>query len=117
MPAPLDLVPRPCSVTLDGRHVPDTTIVVESVDAAVARPQGYRVTLAPGRVDLIGHDAAGLFYARQTLAQLRRLYRIELPTGAIEDWPDFPVRGVMLDISRDKVPTMATLFMVVDLFA
>jgi hexosaminidase len=27
----------------------------------------------------------------------------------IHDRPDFPVRGVMLDISRDKVPTMETL--------
>ena len=35
----------------------------------------------------------------------------------IEDWPDFPNRGVMLDISRDKVPTMATLFALVDLLA
>jgi hypothetical protein len=35
----------------------------------------------------------------------------------IEDWPDFPVRGVMLDISRDKVPTMATLFSLVDRLA
>src|SRR5207342_333696 len=34
-----------------------------------------------------------------------------------EDWPDFAVRGVMLDISRDKVPTMATLYEMVNLFA
>ena len=35
----------------------------------------------------------------------------------IEDWPDFAVRGVMLDISRDKVPTMRTLRRLVDLLA
>ncbi|HWC38679.1 MAG TPA: family 20 glycosylhydrolase, partial [Acidimicrobiales bacterium] len=29
--------------------------------------------------------------------------------GTIRDWPDFAVRGVMLDISRDKVPTIETL--------
>ncbi|HEV2293253.1 MAG TPA: beta-N-acetylhexosaminidase [Tepidisphaeraceae bacterium] len=49
--------------------------------------------------------------------QLRRQYAIELPIGTIEDWPDFPVRGVMLDVSRDKVPTMATLFGLIDLLA
>ena len=27
----------------------------------------------------------------------------------IEDWPSFPVRGVMLDISRDRVPSMEHL--------
>jgi hypothetical protein len=35
----------------------------------------------------------------------------------IEDWPDFPVRGFMLDISRDKVPTMRTLFSLIDQLA
>lgn len=35
----------------------------------------------------------------------------------IDDWPDFPNRGVMLDISRDKVPKMETLFSLVDLLS
>jgi len=36
---------------------------------------------------------------------------------AISDWPDFPVRGLMLDISRDKVPRMETLFELIDMLA
>jgi len=32
----------------------------------------------------------------------------------IVDQPDFPVRGVMLDVSRDKVPTMETVKMLAD---
>ena len=40
-----------------------------------------------------------------------------LPPCRIEDWPDFAARGVMLDISRDKVPTLATLTGLVDLLA
>ncbi|MBV8979641.1 MAG: family 20 glycosylhydrolase, partial [Acidimicrobiia bacterium] len=39
------------------------------------------------------------------------------PVCEIEDWPDLPVRGVMLDVSRDKVPTMATLEALVDRLA
>jgi N-acetyl-beta-hexosaminidase len=35
----------------------------------------------------------------------------------ILDWPDFPTRGVMLGVSRDKVPTMGTVFELVDLLA
>ncbi|GMU32694.1 MAG: hypothetical protein AMXMBFR20_05660 [Planctomycetia bacterium] len=35
----------------------------------------------------------------------------------IEDWPDFSVRGVMLDVSRDKVPRLAELFRLIDHFA
>ena len=32
-----------------------------------------------------------------------------LPGLRIRDWPDFPVRGYMLDVSRDRVPTRETL--------
>jgi hexosaminidase len=113
----LILLPAPRRVTLTGGHVADTTLVTESIDPSVARTQGYRIEIAPGHVQLVGHDQAGLFYARQTLVQLRRQYAIELPIGTLEDWPDFVVRGVMLDISRDKVPTMGTLFGIIDLLA
>jgi N-acetyl-beta-hexosaminidase len=58
-----------------------------------------------------------LFYGVVTFLQLIRLGDGRIPLGEIEDEPDFPVRGVMLDISRDKVPTMATLFELVDKFA
>jgi hexosaminidase len=40
-----------------------------------------------------------------------------LPALRISDWPDFPNRGVMLDVSRDRVPTMQTLLDLVDLLA
>jgi hypothetical protein len=80
-------------------------------------PQGYRIAVRHGRVRVEAADAAGRFYARNTLTQMRRVFGRRLPTGVIEDWPDYPVRGVMLDISRDKVPTMETLFRLVDLFA
>jgi hypothetical protein len=40
-----------------------------------------------------------------------------VPQLSIEDWPDIAVRGVMLDISRDKVPTMATLLALVERLA
>src|SRR4029453_13120330 len=40
-----------------------------------------------------------------------------LPVGTVEDWPDVPVRGVMLDVSRDKVPTMETVRALVDRLA
>jgi hexosaminidase len=51
------------------------------------------------------------------VAQLARAHDGMLPTGWVRDHPDLPVRGVMLDISRDKVPTMESLRRVVDLLA
>ena len=49
------------------------------------------------------------FYGEATLAQLARLHQGALPVGTVRDHPDLEVRGVMLDVSRDKVPTMSTL--------
>jgi hypothetical protein len=91
--------------------------IVEAIDPATTRPQGYRIDVDPRQVCLVAHDAAAMFWAHQTLAHLHRQLGPALPPLRIEDWPDFQVRGVMLDISRDKVPTMATLFELVDLLA
>ena len=58
-----------------------------------------------------------MFYAICTLVQILQQSHRGLPCLTISDWPDFPARGVMLDISRDKVPTMETLFDLVDMLA
>jgi len=43
--------------------------------------------------------------------------KIELPELELEDFPDFRARGVMLDVSRDKVPTLDTLRLLIDRLA
>jgi hexosaminidase len=94
-----------------------TAPVEEFIDPAIAQPQGYYLWITPGNCRLIAHDSAGIFYGRQTIAQLRRQFPQALPCMEIRDFPDFPIRGVMLDISRDKVPTMPTLLALVDRLA
>jgi hexosaminidase len=97
----------------------DVGLVIEVDPAQIGRPEAYRLTVFPGRIVILAHDAAGAFYACQTLRQLCRLHAGagRLPCLRIDDWPDFPSRGAMLDISRDRVPTMQTLFAFVDLLA
>jgi len=111
----LDLLPRPRRVGLTDRRVPWAEPAAGR-DADLPA-QGYRLTINDGAVTIDAADAAGEFYARATLAQLRRVHEGMLPVGTVTDWPDLPVRGVMLDISRDKVPTMATLIELVDRLA
>ena len=84
---------------------------------AAPHPQGYTLTVDPAGIRVAGHDPAGVFYGVCTLAQLLRLYGARLPALQIEDWPDFPARGVMLDVSRDRVPTMESLLALVDRLA
>lgn len=89
------------------------------VDASVAdgRAQGSSLRITPKAITVTGRDAAGAFYGALTLVQLLRQTRDTLPAGEIIDWPDYPTRGVMLDVSRDKVPTMETLFALVERLA
>jgi hypothetical protein len=85
---------------------------------AVPQAQGYRLAVAPQDITIQGHDKAGLFYGVCTLKQLlTHTAGGSLPCLQITDWPDFPARGVMLDISRDRVPTLQTLFELVDRLA
>lgn len=58
--------------------------------------------------------------ARHAIATLRQIVRQcprEIPCLEIEDAPAFATRGVMVDVSRDRVPTMADLKRTIDLFA
>jgi hexosaminidase len=87
------------------------------LDPALSHPQGYRLTIDAQTVTISGADAAGIYYGVCTLRQLLQQYGKQLPQLTIGDWPDFPVRGVMLDISRDKVPTLQTVLDLVDLLA
>lgn len=77
--------------------------------------QGYALEVAADEIRLEFADAAGERYGLSALRQLRDAYGDHLPCLRIEDWPDFAVRGYMLDISRDRVPTRATLERIVDL--
>jgi len=83
-------------------------------------PQGYLIKTLEDGIQIDAADAAGAYYASCTLLQMLE----QLPAGSrvlpgisILDWPDFAARGVMLDISRDKVYTMETLFELVDLLS
>ncbi len=111
----MNLLPVPRSMELTGELVsvrpPQLTI-----DGSLP-VQGYVLRITTDAVELAGADDAGLFYGQATLDQLARVNDGALPAGMIRDHPDLPVRGVMLDVSRDKVPTMDTLRALVERLA
>ncbi len=79
--------------------------------------QGYAITADARGVRVEHADAAGRRYAEDALAQLVRRHGGDLPGLRLRDWPDFAVRGYMLDVSRDRVPTRETLGRLVDRLA
>jgi len=95
---------------------PASATIVLAADETVA-PGGYRLHVGEQRAHLSFADAAGGFHGTRTLRQLMRLHREAIPACEIDDHPDLPDRGVMIDISRDKVPTMDTLKRIVDQLA
>ena len=79
--------------------------------------EGYELRIDENGIRIQAPDENGLRYARATLDQVRLQCTGELPALRIRDWPDFPVRGYMLDISRDRVPTQACLLELIDTLA
>ncbi|VAW37506.1 beta-glycosyl hydrolase [hydrothermal vent metagenome] len=92
-------------------------VILSVTPGSVQNADGYNLTITAEGVHIVANRPAGVFYGVQTLVQLLQQYGGDLPILRINDWPDFPNRGVMLDISRDKVPTMETLYGLVDMFA
>ena len=87
--------------------------LVLTVETGTDNEQAYTLKIDGDGIRIRGGQP-GIFYGLCTLRQLVLQYQRQLPHLIINDSPDFLARGVMLDISRDKVPTMETLYMLVD---
>jgi len=112
----LELFPAPKELRRVGEGAGFDAPVIERPDPSLPA-EGFEIAIDRRGVR-IGHaDANGLRYATAALAQIRAQSRDGWPGLRLRDAPDFPVRGYMLDVSRDRVPTRETLARLVDLLA
>lgn len=91
-----------------------------SIDSIHFKKQAYQLEISKNKITIQGGNSAGIFYGKQTLLQLLKYSLLEkknLPHLTILDWPDFERRGYMLDISRNKIPTMKSLYELVNILA
>lgn len=79
--------------------------------------QGYTLDISSYKIVIEYSNIQGLYYAIVSLKLLKNNYAGTIPCIYIEDFPDLAVRGMMLDISRDKVPTKETLMSILGLLA
>ncbi len=93
---------------------PNLAIAASESSKAPAKPEGYSLVINAQGVRLLYHDVPGLRAGCATLCQLLREHGKGLPCLRIEDYPDFPRRGIMLDVSRGRVPSLATLLDLVE---
>ncbi|MFP4484233.1 MAG: beta-N-acetylhexosaminidase [Spirochaetaceae bacterium] len=102
-------------------------VVFESPQAIATEPfrrvlgqddEAYRLIVAPTGIRVIAEGARGRLWALRTLLQLLHLSRDgTLRTEVIDDWPDLRDRGVLLDVSRTRVPRMETLCALIDFWS
>ncbi len=77
----------------------------------------YELTAGNDGLVLCAKNAPGIAYGLTTLGQILNQVSSSLPCLRLSDQPDFRHRGIMLDISRCKVPSMHTLYSLIDNFA
>ncbi len=133
------ILPRPCSRRLRERIQESaarlSAILNRPIRVAAAPPQqgtvllqvttgvkslseqGYELKLNNAERCLRAGGEAGAFYGCLAFVQLVYQFGATPPALTIQDAPDFPARGVMLDVSRCKVPTMATCMQLIDRLA
>lgn len=77
---------------------------------------GFELIINGGDVEIKASDEHGIMYAHQLITQLKTHSPLFAPNIEIIDSPDFINRGVILDVSRDKIPKMSTLFELIDMW-
>ncbi|MDT8389139.1 MAG: family 20 glycosylhydrolase [Lentisphaeria bacterium] len=88
-----------------------------SLDKEPPHEQGFELKLTRTGQSLRAGGEAGAFYGCLAFVQLIEQFGATPASLTIQDEPDFPTRGIMLDVSRCKVPTMDTLKQLIDRLA
>ncbi len=120
------LIPQPKRIKLDpkGRELLllDTDVDPGSAASKAMSFKGdprlgkeaYRIKITQREIILSASSYLGDIHAQRTLFQICVHYGYVIPCMEINDAPDFPHRGFMLDVSRGRVPKLETLYELVD---
>ena len=92
----------------DGGAEAIANVVEIDTDSGNPHPEGYTMEITPERIRISSPHSGGLFYAVQTLKQLvfqAGLHRQSaggprITCMSVADYPAYPWRGFMLDVSR-----------------
>lgn len=76
--------------------------------------QAYEMEITDVLINIYASQKVGFFYATKTLKQI---FKLNMECGYIFDEPDLNTRGFMLDISRNKVPTISTIKEIITLMS
>jgi len=89
---------------------------IELVLGGFDKPAEHEI-IATDTLLIRARDQAGITAAKQTLQQISKACPHQLQAFRIHDWAAFTHRGFMLDVSRDRIPTMPELRNLISLLA
>lgn len=115
-PGVFDLVPSFKKV-IPAEGIHRSGLPIETKIIANPNSEYYKITLTPTKALIEGASDKGVAMGlRMYRRRLMRKGVQSLPCAIIEDWPDSPYRGLMIDIARNY-QTPATLKHIADLMA
>lgn len=79
--------------------------------------QAYELLVTEIGITIHYSTPQAAFYAVSTLKQIVEQSGPRIPCLTIRDCPDFEARGLMIDISRNKIPKLETLYRIIDLMS
>ena len=86
-----------------GKATPGDFVLSLSADKKLGE-EGYAIKITD-RVDISAPTPTGLYWSTRTLLQLaEQNQERSLPQGTIRDYPDYPLRGFMIDCGRKFIP-------------
>ncbi|XP_065833595.1 uncharacterized protein [Oscarella lobularis] len=97
----------------------DASVICHLSETLFARKESYKLTVTNNRVFLSGSDLTGLWYGMHTFIQLAKTHADDgrIPRLCITDWPDFSYRGVLVDLTGGRVPSLETMYGFVDILS
>lgn len=111
----LQLLPKPQLLTLNNKQhklvngvinpsLISEKIVTEIPNIEINPDESYRLIITPDSVLIEAVTSKGLYWARQTLAQvIESSDKKSIPTLTITDYPAFRIRGFMHDVGRSFI--------------
>jgi hexosaminidase len=95
----------------------DQIMIRIELKGAISKGEAYTISTTKAGYTISAATECGLFRGLSSLDQLLDQSSNLAPFVTIQDEPDFAQRGVMLDISRCKVPTIESLKTLIEQFA
>lgn len=117
------LIPMPCKVTWRSEGdiaitgiKESVTVKADSVKAPTGADEAYELDVSPAGIVIRANTPVGVLRARATLAQLTHGDRVT--SAVINDWPAFPIRGVLQDVGRNfqSIPALKRQILVMERF-